>query len=155
MGQLRLVNRSGYDTEDLRRYIRRGLRANRVRQDVLVIVVASPIRSRGCAEVGGGRMTLAIAAPGRTSTREFYRRFARLIDHECGHLNGYDHDQMRRLSRAFLYSEGPESRWSRGLRIRYRGRAPKQLALLGRRSSVVSTRSTARARAKRKRRASR
>lgn len=124
---LRLENRSGYDTEDLRRFVRRGLRACGVRGNVSVVIVSSPIRSRGCATVGGRRMVLAVASPARTTKKEFIRRLARLLEHEAAHLRGVEHKGM---SRELLYSLGSTPSWARGVRIRYRGRAPDQLAVL-------------------------
>jgi len=124
---LRLDNRSGYDTEDLRRFIRRGLRACGVRGAIHVVVVASPIRCRGCAEVRGKKMVLAVAAPSHSTPKEFYRRLSRLIDHECAHLRGLEHKHM---PEALLYSTGSRSEWSQGMTIRYLGRAPDQMAIL-------------------------
>lgn len=124
---LRLDNRSGYDTEGLRRFIRRGLVACRVRGDVHVTVVSSPIRSRGCATVGGREMVLAVASPSRTTHREFIRRLARLIEHEAAHLRGVEHGRM---PRDLLYSLGSTPAWARGARIPYRGRAPDQMLAL-------------------------
>ncbi len=124
---LRLINRSGYDDEDLRRFVRRGLSACGVRGAVECTCVASPIRSRGCAEVGGKRMVLAIAAPSRTSKKEFLRRLARLFEHEAAHLRGLEHHKM---DRDLLYSRGPTPDWARGTKLRYVGRAGDQMAAL-------------------------
>ncbi len=126
---LKLDNRSGYDTEDLRRLIRRGLRACGVRGTVFVTVMASPIRSRGCADVGGRRMVLPIAPPSRTSEKEQIRRLARVLEHECEHLKGVQHGHM---PKQILYSSGATPAWARGLRLKRVGRAPDQMkAMLG------------------------
>ncbi len=127
MLDVRLENRSGYDTESLRRFVRRGLAAYGVRGIVHVTILASPIRSRGCATVGGRRMVLAMAAPSRTTSREFLRRLARLIEHEAAHLRGVEHKNM---PRELLYSLGPTPAWAKGIKIPHRGRAPDQLKAL-------------------------
>lgn len=114
---LRLENRSRYATEDLRRFLLRGMRACRIRH-LDVIVVPSPIRSRGCADVGGRRMVIAIAAPSRLTMR----RLARLFEHEAAHIRGMEHEGM---PRDLLYSLGDVPRWARNLKIRYRGSAER------------------------------
>lgn len=128
--RLRLENRSGYDTEDLRRFLLAGLRATVPKlRDVDAVVVSSPIRSRGCAEVGGRRIVIAIAPPSRFSLR----RLSRLLDHEAAHLTGKEHEDM---ARELLYSLGPIPDWAKrwyhaGGRLRYKGRAPAQVDRLG------------------------
>ena len=123
---IELVNRSGYDTADLRRFLERGAAATGISHKRLrVVVTASPIRSRGCAAVGGTRMSIAIAPPSRFSLR----RLARLFEHEAAHIRGAQHGHM---PRNLLYSLGPVPAWARGLRIRYRGRAPDQIPVLSR-----------------------
>lgn len=108
-------------------------RDNRLR----IVVVASPIRSRGCAEVGrrvcndsgvcrqvnGRKMTIAIAAPWRFSLR----RLGRLVHHELAHIRGAEHGDMDRDT---LLSLGPTPKWAETARLRYHGRAPAQLPLL-------------------------
>jgi hypothetical protein len=134
--RLRLDNYSGYDTADLRRFVLAGLRAVAPRlREAHVVIVASPIRSRGCADVGGRRMVLAVGPPSRFSLR----RLSRLLEHEAGHLRGEQHEDM---PRGRLYSLGRIPDWCRrwyaaGGRIRYRGRAPGQLALLLSRDETV------------------
>lgn len=120
----RLENRSGYATDDLYRFVLLGLKATRTpMRGLRVVFVASPIRSRGCATVAGRRMVIAIASPANYSLR----RLARLIEHEAAHLRGIEHGQM---DRKMLYSLGPVPEWAKGMRIRYRGKAPPQLAFL-------------------------
>lgn len=124
----RLDNQSGYDTEDLRAFFARGLRAFRVRDFRHIIVVAAPARSRGCADVGktgprkrpGRVIVIAIAPPSRYSLR----RLARLFEHELAHTMGYEHEDM---PHDLLWSLGPTPAWARSLRIRHRRRAPNQL----------------------------
>lgn len=129
--RFRLENRSGYDTEDLRRFFEKGFKALVRRSHPLskktldLVVVSSPIRSRGCAEVGGHRMVIAIAPRSKFSLR----RLARLLHHETGHLLGLEHEDM---NERLLYSLGPTPGWAVGSRIRYRGRAPDQIVLLRR-----------------------
>ena len=139
-----LENRTGYDTNDLLRFFQTGLRATGTRSDRLrIVVVASPIRSRGCAEVGqrvcspcedddretcctynsGTKMVIALAAPWRYSLR----RLARLLEHEAAHIRGYSHEEM---DHDVLLSLGNTPRWAEGTVLRYRGRAPSQLAFL-------------------------
>lgn len=120
-----VVNRSGYDTRDLREFFAAGLRARRVSGRVLVVVTSSPIYSRGCATVGGDVISIAIASPSRLC----YRRLSRMFDHEVSHKLGTDHGAM---SERDLYSLGRTSGWARDWesgrrRIRYRGRARRQL----------------------------
>ena len=148
----RLDNRTGYDTKDLRRFFAKGLIATHTwpgygdgnwrdmdmsrPAELRIVVVASPIRSRGCAEVGkevceephcahtnGSRMVIAIAAPWRFSLR----RLARLFEHECAHIRGFEHSAM---SRDMLLSLGPTPDWARGATFRYYGSAPAQLPYL-------------------------
>lgn len=122
-----LENLSGYDTGDLRAFLAAGFRAlGEPRRTIHVVVTAAPGRSRGCAQIGGDRLSLAIAAPWRFSTR----RLARLFTHEHAHLMGKEHGTM---PKALLYSEGPVPGWAEGMRIRYRRRAPPQLRELRRR----------------------
>lgn len=134
---------------DLRRFIACGLAATSTwgkrGEPLRVVVSASPIRSRGCAEVGGSgpcsgdscpvgrngsRLILAIAAPWRFELR----RFARLLEHEAAHVRGYEHEMM---DHELLLSLGPIPDWAtrwfeRGGRLRYWGRAPDQLPFLRR-----------------------
>jgi len=90
-----LDNRSGYETEDLRTFFAKGLRAMKVRGPRHIVVVAAPARSRGCAEVGtpgaqGRNIVIAIAGPARYCLR----RLARLFEHEVTHTLGYEHEAM-------------------------------------------------------------
>lgn len=84
----------------------------RMRGAFAVDVVPSPIRSRGCAEVGGRRMVIAIASPSNFSLR----RLARLFEHEAAHLKGLDHERM---NERLLYSLGPTPGWAKGSEFRY------------------------------------
>ena len=144
-----LENRTGYDTDDLLRFFQIGLRATGTRTTtpsggcLRIVVVASPIRSRGCAEVGqrvctpcedndretcctynsGTKMVIALAAPWRYSLR----RLARLLEHEAAHIRGYSHEEM---DHDVLLSLGDTPRWAEGTILRYRGRAPAQLGFL-------------------------
>lgn len=126
-----LTNRSGYETQDLVRYFARALAAYRIRTFKRIVVVASPIRTRGCAEVSGDRcgasIVIAIASPSKLS----YPKLARIVEHECNHARGLEHEDMARHDEKLLYSEGRLPAWARGLRLRYRGRAPDQMADLG------------------------
>ena len=129
----RLENRTGYDTGDLVRFVRAGLKATRTPSEGLrVVFTSSPIRSRGCATVGskkqgyGKQIIIAIAPPWRFSLR----RLGRLFEHEAGHLHGLEHEDMSRLSRALLNSHGRVPAWARGLAPRWRRRAPAQLPFL-------------------------
>lgn len=119
-----LENRSGYDTRDLRRFFHRAFRALgfslREVERLEVLVTAAPARSRGCAVVGGRRISISIASPHRFSMR----RLCRLLMHEAAHLKGLDHPDM---DEDLLYSLGPTPEWGRDVALRYRGRAPNQL----------------------------
>lgn len=141
---MRFINRSGYDTGDLKAFVEKALRVYGIsgRDRLEVIAVAAPQRSRGCAEVGtiycsrhyctrkpGKRMVLAIAPPSYYGTYEaFARRLQHLIRHEGAHINGMEHQDM---DHHLLYSLGPVSRWALWPRIHYRGRAPNQIHRLG------------------------
>lgn len=103
-----------------------------------ILVVAAPARSRGCAEVGtvereGRVIVIAMAPPSRFSLR----RLARLFEHEVTHTRGQEHEAM---SHDVLWSLGPVPRWARGARLRYRGRAPRQLGLLEGETNAMRTR---------------
>lgn len=121
---MKLWNATGYDTRDLYEFFMRGLRAmhippGRIRS-LRVAVTAAPQRSRGCADVGGTRISIAIAPPSRFSLR----RLARLWEHEVSHAMGLDHRDMHdRL----LYSLGKTPAWAEGLRIRHRQKARPNL----------------------------
>lgn len=131
MKRFSLVNRSGYDTRDLERYFSRALSAYRIRRWKRIVVVASPIRTRGCAEVSGDRcgamIVIAIASPSKLS----YPKLARIVEHELNHARGLEHEDMARFDEKLLYSEGKLPSWARGLRLRYRGRAPDQMVGIG------------------------
>lgn len=131
-----LENHSGYDTEDLRRFLDRAFRATGTpTRGLRVLVFSSPIYTRGCATVrdararqrgGPSTLVLHIAAPNRFSLRTL----ARKTEHELAHLQGAEH---RDMDRRLLYASarGVPS-WARGTKIRYRGRAPRQLPFLRR-----------------------
>lgn len=126
---MRLVNHSGYDTGDLYRFCYRGcvaLGVPRERLRTLVIVVlAAPQRSRGCATIAGADVVIVMAPPSYSrSSAGFVRRASRLLEHELGHHAGMEH---RDMDERRLYSLGPVPAWARDLKIRYRGRAPNQL----------------------------
>lgn len=126
MARFRLTNASGYNTEDLHRFFDRGLDAFGVGWRNIT-VVAAPQRSRGCANIGrkdkpGRNIVIAIAPPSRFTMK----RLCRLIEHEMAHTLGMEHEDM---PPNLLWSRGNVPRWARGLRIRYEGRAPDQLAL--------------------------
>lgn len=126
--RLRVVNHSGYRTRDLHAFIERAMRAYRVAGPLTVIVTASPIRSRGCADVGGSRMSIAIAPPSAFSLR----RMARLVQHELAHIAGIDHESM---PYDLLYCLGNTPSWAKGARFGYVGRAPNQMRVLARHAS--------------------
>jgi hypothetical protein len=122
---MRLRNYTGYDTRDLERFFRKGLKALGARLDKTVIVVSSPTRSRGCAMVGtedkeGTAIVIAVAPPSRFTLR----RLARLWEHEVLHTLGFEHEMMTEEE---MYSLGELPSWARGERIRYWGRAPAQI----------------------------
>lgn len=129
MSRFTLVNHSGYETRDLVRYFARAMRAYRLRRHKRIVIVSSPIRTRGCAEVSGDRcgatIVIAIAPPSKLS----YAKLARIVEHEMNHARGLEHHEMH--DERLLYSEGGVPSWARGLRLRYRGRAPNQMLALG------------------------
>lgn len=134
---MKLWNASGYDTRDLHRFFVAGLHEMKIPPpriaSLRVAVTSAPKRSRGCADVGGTRISIAIAPPSYSPRREFIRRLARLWEHEVAHSMGFDHEDM---PERLLYSNGPTPRWARpwatGARvIRYtRKPAADQLSLL-------------------------
>lgn len=71
-------------------------------------------------------MSFAIGSPSRFSLR----RWSRLFMHEAAHIKGFEHSDM---GENLLYSLGPVPSWAQGTRIRYRGRAPDQMRVLGHR----------------------
>lgn len=125
-----LENHSGWATRDLARFFARGLLAFGVKSHRTIIVVASPIRSRGCAEIGekafrrrfkeGEAIVIAMAPPSRFSLR----RLVRLFEHEVTHTKGYEHEEM---DERVLWSEGDVPSWAKGIPLRYQRRAPSQL----------------------------
>lgn len=72
-------------------------------------------------------MVLALGSPSQASPAEFYRRLSRLVRHETMHVEGFEHGDM---NEGDLYSLGPILPWARGLRLKYKRRAPNQLAVL-------------------------
>jgi len=130
MAPFTLENRSGWDTSDLRRFFAKGYAAavagwgaRRSRKRLHIVVTSAPGRTRGCAEVGGNKMVMAIGSPSRFRLR----RLARVYEHELAHIWGSPHAHMMpRL----LYSFGKTPWWAETSRFGYRGRAPDQLPLL-------------------------
>lgn len=106
-----LDNRSWWNSRDLARFFAAGLKALKVFKRRDIIVVSSPIRSRGCAQIGGRGITIAIATPSRFELR----RLARLFEHEVAHTNGLYHEDM---SYSVLWSLGPTPAWAK-LRLRW------------------------------------
>lgn len=103
----------------------KGLRSLGVRRPKHIIVVAAPARSRGCAEVGGPREGIAIVISMAPPSRFRLRRLARLFEHEVGHTSGLVHEAM---TPQMMWSLGGVPAWAKGSLIRYRGRAPDQIA---------------------------
>lgn len=130
-----LENHSGYDSRDLRRFFSRGLTAMRIqsRKRFKITVTASPIRSRGCAEVNGTDISIAIGAPNRLRIK----RLARLFEHEVAHSIGLEHNEM---PHHVLYSLGKTPHWARGITLRYKHRAPDQMGRLGQESAKPTPR---------------
>lgn len=116
--RFRLDNRSAWSSRDLARFFARGLKALRIFTFREIIVTPSPIRSRGCAEIGSGRrdgkaISIAIASPSRFDLR----RLARLFEHEVAHTKGQHHEDM---SHNVLWSLGPVPRWAK-VQLRWQG----------------------------------
>ena len=65
-------------------------------------------------------MVIAMAPPSRFSLR----RLSRLFQHEITHTLGVEHEDMDEDT---LWSLGAVPAWAKGARIRYRGRAQRQL----------------------------
>jgi hypothetical protein len=108
-------NYSGYDSRDIARMVRAGQKAMRAPSPLKVVVTPTPQRTRGCAVVGGKDVVIAVAPPSR-----FYKKkLARIVEHELLHTKGKEHDDMTEEE---LWSEGPEPSWSRGKKVRYRGK---------------------------------
>lgn len=138
---VRVINRSGYDTADLRRFAIRGLRACGVRGDVTIWFFSSPIRTRGCSPVGKDGdlpIVVALAPPSYHGQDEelLVLKAAAILKHEAAHYRGLPHARMKgpKLleSRPCLGigCRGRMPSWARGLRLRYRGRAPNQMIAL-------------------------
>ena len=121
-----LENRSGYVTSDLKRLFARAMVAMKVRETKRFLVVSAPARSRGCAELAGAKregsmVVIAISPPSRFRMR----RLARILVHELSHTKGQAHADMNEDT---LWSLGEVPGWARGVKLRYRGRAPSQIA---------------------------
>lgn len=113
-----LDNRSGWSSRDLAYFFAAGLRAYGVKKHVHIIVTRSPIYSRGCAQIGGKAMVIAISSPSKFELR----RLARLFQHEVAHLKGQRHEDM---PDNVLWSEGPLPAWAK-LPIRWEGSRRKR-----------------------------
>lgn len=125
-----LDNRSGWASRDLAKFFHRGLVAFKAKTPKHIIVTPSPIRSRGCAQIGqGGKeaeaIVIAIASPSHFDLR----RLARLFEHEFAHTKGQYHEDM---SHNVMWSLGPVPRWAK-VTIRWQG--DKQLSRKRRRRS--------------------
>ena len=68
-------------------------------------------------------MVIAIAAPWRFSLR----RLARLFEHECAHIRGYEHEDM---DKNLLFSLGRTPDWAKDCTFRYYKSAPPQIPFL-------------------------
>jgi len=129
--RLRLQNESGYVTADLRRILLRGLRACGVQRPVVEIrVVPAPKFTRGCAEIGGHRMVLAIGPPSYEDDRRFRVRLARVLRHEFGHLKGKAHDEMAEDLR-YPHEKGTVPSWAFDGPLRWRGSARRKVTRFG------------------------
>lgn len=122
-------NRSGYATAELVQWVLAALDAGGIKTKKRIVFTMSPIYSRGCAETTkdtpGAVLSIALAGPRRFS----YVRLGNLLRHECAHLRGLDHDDMK--DESLLYSEGPLPSWARGLpKLRWTGRAPDPMLFL-------------------------
>lgn len=109
-----IVNKTGYDTKDLRKFFERGARAHGVR-GLRVGVVPSPNRSRGCATVGGKDVVMSLAPPSKFSAP----KLARLYEHELLHVQGKEHEDMADRD---LWSKGKAPKWALGLKLTYKRR---------------------------------
>jgi hypothetical protein len=107
-----LENYSGYDAGDLRRLVEAGAKAMRASHKLHVVVTPTPQRTRGCAEVGGKKVVLAVAPPSRFSKP----KLARILKHELLHTQGLEHEDMTDEE---LWSKGPEPRWARDKQVRH------------------------------------
>ena len=109
------------------------MRGEGMRGPKRILVVASPVRSRGCAQIPdngkeGEKVVIAIASPARFRLL----RLANLTRHEFTHSKGFEHEGM---PRDVEWAVGPLPAWAerfrapyeRGQWPRYRGRAPDQL----------------------------
>ena len=101
----RCINKTGYDTREACAYFAAGARANGAR-DIELGLVPSPNRSRGCAEVGGKRVIVAIAPPSKFSKK----KLARIFEHELRHISGQEHEDMTEED---YWSKGSEPEWSK------------------------------------------
>lgn len=130
--KLEIDNRSGYATSDLRDFFQTAMRNLGLHEKKSILVVSSPIRSRGCAEVGpmkrgrkeGEKVVIALASPSHFSLK----RLTNLTIHELGHTAGLEHEDM---PYNMHWSIGPLPSWARRFDRpnwpRYTGRAPPQL----------------------------
>lgn len=103
-----------------------------IRESKRILIVSSPIRSRGCAEVGssnpnrkeGEKVVIAMAAPSRFRLI----KLVNLTRHELAHTHGLEHEHMPYNMK---YSLGPMPQWAKRFDRpswpRYLGRAPNQL----------------------------
>jgi len=106
-----LDNRTRWASRGLALFFARGLHAYSVRRPRDIIVVPSPIRSRGCAQIGrngieGKAITIALASPSHFDLR----RLARLFEHEVQHTLGQRHEDM---THNVLWSLGPVPAWAK------------------------------------------
>ena len=77
-----------------------------------LVVTTNPNRTRGCAEVGGTAIVIAVAPPSKFSQR----KLARIFEHELTHILGLDHHEM---PEPVLWSRGGTPEWARDLPLRW------------------------------------
>lgn len=104
------------DTRDITRFVRAGVRAYGGPSDLHVLVRHHPERTRGCANLYGRSVVLALGPRAHVTPA----KVALILRHELAHIHGIDHDHMRPM---LLYSEGPCPPWARRLPLRLKRRA--------------------------------
>lgn len=110
------------------------MRGEGMRGPKRILVVASPVRSRGCAQIPDGgvrsrregeKVVIAIASP----VRFRLLRLANLTRHEFTHSKGLEHEQM---PRDIEWAMGPLPGWAKRFDRpgwpRHLGRAPDQMS---------------------------
>lgn len=121
---MKLLNTTGYRSDDLRKFFRAGLKALHGRPNVWIYATQNRgPKIHGKAQLGGSWIEMFLPPPDKMRPNyPFLLQLALIYEHEIYHHLGVNHKDMTEL---VLYSMGPMPEWARGgLSIRVRDKKP-------------------------------